>query len=103
LEIIWSEFAEKQLDDIFEYHEENATTRVAKKMVRNLINEPERLRKDPSIGQKEELLSERKIPYRYLIFKHYKIIYSVDEEYGFVKIADVFNTFQNPTRIERID
>jgi len=103
LEIIWSEFAEQQLDDIFEYYEVNATTRVAKKMIRELINEPKRLIKDPFIGQKEVLLSERKISYRYLVFKHYKIIYSIDEENDFVKIADVFNTFQNPTKIERTD
>jgi len=33
LEIIWSDFAEKQLDDIFEYYEKNASNRVAKEMV----------------------------------------------------------------------
>lgn len=48
-------------------------------MIQSLINEPEILEKDPFIGQKEELLKERKITYRYLIFKHYKIIYSVDK------------------------
>ncbi|TVZ28258.1 plasmid stabilization system protein ParE [Gillisia sp. Hel_I_86] len=101
LEIIWSDFAEKQLDDIFEYYEKNASNRVAKEMVQSLINEPNRIEKDPFIGQKEELLKERKITYRYLVFKHYKIIYSVDEENGFIKIADVFGTQQKPSKIER--
>jgi plasmid stabilization system protein ParE len=101
LEIIWSDFAEKQLEDIFEYYEKNASNRVAKEMVLSLINEPNRLEKDPFIGQKEELLKERKITYRYLVFKHYKIIYSVDEEDGFIKIADVFGTQQKPSKIER--
>jgi plasmid stabilization system protein ParE len=101
LEVIWSDFAEKQLDDIFEYYEQNTGNRVAKEIVHGLINEPKILEKDPFIGQKEELLNERKITYRYLIFKHYKIIYSVDEKQGFIKIADVFGTRQKPTKIER--
>src|SRR5680860_1490727 len=87
LEVIWSDFAEKKLDDIFEYYKKNAGNRIANEMIQSLINESKRLEKDPFIGQKEELLKERKITYRYLIFKHYKIIYSVDEKHGFIKIA----------------
>ncbi|CAM4214141.1 hypothetical protein GIHI108528_10310 [Gillisia hiemivivida] len=30
LEIIWSDFAEKQLDNIFKYYKKNASNRVAK-------------------------------------------------------------------------
>ena len=103
LEVIWSKFAEKQLDEIFEYYEEKASERVAIEMVHGLLNEPERLKKDPYIGQKEELLKERKTTYRYLIFKRYKIIYSVEEENGLIKIADVFGTKQKPSKIERFD
>lgn len=103
LEVIWSKFAEKQLDEIFEYYEENASERVAIEMIEGLLNEPERLKKDPYIGQKEELLKERKTSYRYLIFKRYKIIYSVEEQYGLIKIADVFATKQKPRKIERFD
>jgi plasmid stabilization system protein ParE len=66
LEVIWSKFAEKQLDEIFEYYRENASERVALEMVQGLLNEPERLKKEPFIGQKERLLKERKITYRYL-------------------------------------
>jgi plasmid stabilization system protein ParE len=103
LEVIWSKFAEKQLDNIFEYYEENASERVAIEMVQGLLNEPDRLKKDPFIGQKEGLLKERKITYRYLVFKSYKIIYSVEEENNLIKIADVFATKQEPNKIERLD
>jgi len=103
LEVIWSKFAENQLDEIFEYYEENASERVAIEMVIGLLNEPERLKKDPFIGEKEELLKERKTSYRYLVFKSYKIIYSVDEENNLIKIADVFPTKQKPSKIERFD
>ena len=101
LEVIWSEFAESQLDEIFDYYLKNAGERIAIEIIQALLNEPSRLEKDPFIGQKEELLRERKISYRYLVFKHYKIIYSVDEEKGFIKIADVFATRQKPKKIKR--
>lgn len=101
LEIIWSRFAENQLDLIFEYYLDKANEKVAIELVQNLINEPERLKRDPFIGQEEDLLKNRKISYRYLIFKNYKIIYSVDLENGFIKVADVFDTRQNPVTLKR--
>ncbi len=100
-EVIWSEFAEKQVDKIFDYYRKVANERIATEIARNLLTEPLRLKKNPFIGQKEELLEERQISYRYLVFKHYKIIYSVDEENGFIKIADVFATRQEPAKIKR--
>jgi plasmid stabilization system protein ParE len=101
LEIIWSEFAETQLDEIYEYYKKEASTRIAKKLLKGIINEPKKLIKTPLIGQEEELLKQREIHYRYLVFKNYKLIYSVDTENGFIKIADVFDTRQNPPKIKR--
>ena len=101
MKIIWSEFAENQLDEIYEYYEKKASPRIAKKLLKGIINEPEKLIKTPHIGQAEELLQERKIHYRYLVFKNYKLIYSVDTENGFIKIADVFDTRQNPPKLKR--
>ena len=101
LKIIWSEFAETQLDEIYEYYEKKASPRVAKKLVREIINEPKKLIKTPQIGQEEELLKHRETEYRYLVFKNYKLIYSVDNQNGFIKIADVFDTRQNPPKLKR--
>jgi plasmid stabilization system protein ParE len=69
--------------------------------VKGIINEPKKLLQSPLMGQEEELLKQREIDYRYLIFKNYKLIYSVDTENGFIKIADVFDTRQNPPKIKR--
>ncbi len=99
LNIIWSEFAEIQLDKIFEYYKNKASKRVAKNILKEIINEPNRLINNPHIGQKVALLKERKIKYRYLIFKNYKLVYSVDKEN--IKIADVFDTRQYPQKIKR--
>lgn len=101
LKIIWSNFAETQLDEIYKYYEKTASLRIAKKLIKEIINEPRKLIKTPHIGQVEELLKQRKIEYRYLVFKNYKLIYSVDMEKGFIKIADVFDTRQNPPKLKR--
>jgi plasmid stabilization system protein ParE len=101
LKIVWSEFAETQLDEIYEYYEKRASSRIAKKLVKGIINEPKKLLKTPYIGQKEELLKQREIEYRYFVFKNYKLIYSIDNENGFIKIADVFDTRQNPLKLQR--
>tara|TARA_R110002012_G_scaffold321969_1_gene552904 strand:- start:36468 stop:36785 length:318 start_codon:yes stop_codon:yes gene_type:complete len=99
--IIWSNFSEKQLDEIYAYYEKESSPIVAAKIITEIIKESEKLLSASFIGQKEELLKERKIPYRYLVFKNYKLIYSVDEPNGLIKIADVFDTRQNPPKLKR--
>ena len=99
--IIWSDFSVTQLDEIYEYYEKRASVTVATKIVTGIINESEKLIKASFIGQEEELLKERKIQYRYMVFKNHKVIYSVDEQNGLIKIADVFDTRQNPPKMKR--
>jgi toxin ParE1/3/4 len=101
LSIIWSDFAETQLDEIYDYYQQKAGSRVAAKLLKGIIEEPNKLIKTPFIGQEEELLMQRAIKYRYLVFNSYKLIYSVDQENGFIKIADVFDTRQNPPKMKR--
>ncbi|WP_394907491.1 type II toxin-antitoxin system RelE/ParE family toxin [uncultured Mesonia sp.] len=99
--IIWSDFSETQLDEIYEYYKKEASLKVATKIVTGIIKESEKLIKASFIGQEEELLKDREIQYRYLVFKNYKVIYSVDELNGFIKIADVYDKRQNPPKIKR--
>lgn len=72
-----------------------------KKVLQGLLKAPDQLKGNPFIGQSEDLLTGRKYIYRYLIHNNYKIIYSVDNENGFIKIAEVFDTRQNPEKIKR--
>jgi plasmid stabilization system protein ParE len=99
--IIWSHYAETQLDKIFLYYSENASLRVAKNVLKRIVAEPNRLTENPYASPVEELLLNRENVYRYLICKNYKIIYSVDEDNRFIQIADVFDTRQNPQKIKR--
>jgi plasmid stabilization system protein ParE len=100
-EVVWSDFAENQLDEIFEYYLTNANFSVASKLVSSIIQAPEILVKAPLIGQEEEWLSGRKINYRYLLFENYKLIYTVDMISQTIRIADVFDTRINPSQMNR--
>lgn len=99
--IIWSNFAETELDKIYAYYAEIASLKVARNIIEKIISEPNRILSHPEITQVEELLSEREDNYRYLVCDNYKIIYSIDTKQKLIKIADVFDTRQNPMKIKR--
>lgn len=100
--IIWSEFAEQQIDDIFYFYQHKSKSyEVALKIITRIILSPDILIDNPKIGQKEIALEKHNIEYHYLLASNYKIIYSIDDKNKLVKIADVFDTRQNPEKVER--
>lgn len=101
LKIFWTDFSLKELENIYEYHRENAEIRIAKKLVDGLYKETLKLKKQPKIGQVEELLRSRKEEFRYLLYKNYKIIYWINYEANQVEIIDVLDTQRSPVKIER--
>jgi len=74
---------------------------LASKVVLKILDDVEILCSHPKLGQVEAVLANRKQSYRYLVSSNYKIIYSVDEELKQIKIADVFDTRQNPEKMKR--
>lgn len=98
--LLWSESAENQLKDIFDYYSIEAGSRTAKKLINKIIKRVDILLSYPLSGQKEELLLNRQLEYRYLIEGNYKIIYSVQEKY--LVISAIFDTRQNPLKMENI-
>lgn len=102
LEVYWTQFAEDKLTDIFEYYNFNAGIKIAQKLVNGIIGESLKLCKNPFIGQKEDLLLDRIQEYRYLVFKNYKIIYWIDEINKMIIVSHVFDTRQNPVKINRL-
>jgi plasmid stabilization system protein ParE len=62
--IIWSEFAETQLDDIYEYYKKKTSLKIANKILTDIIKESDKLIKASFIGQEEELLKDRETHYR---------------------------------------
>ncbi|WP_396192998.1 type II toxin-antitoxin system RelE/ParE family toxin [Flavobacterium sp.] len=99
LEVYWTNFAEDKLTDIFEYYKYTAGLKVAQKLINGIIDESLKLGKSPFIGQKEELLKDRIQEYRYLVFKNYKIIYWIDGVNNKILVSHVFDTRQNPIKI----
>lgn len=73
--------------------------KLAKKIIHSIIDKTKSLKNNPFIGQLEPLLNERTELYRYLVVSNYKLIYSVDENKALIKIADVFDTRQNPDKM----
>ncbi|HET8804460.1 MAG TPA: type II toxin-antitoxin system RelE/ParE family toxin [Aequorivita sp.] len=100
LKVFWTGFSQQELERIYEYYREKAGTRIAKKLVDGIYNETLKLKQQPEIGQLEELLKSRKEEFRYLIYKNYKIIYWVNYKENRIEINDVFDTRQNPVKIE---
>ena len=100
LSVFWTKTARIQLEDIFYYYKDKASIRVARKLVKQIIDRTIQLEKNPNSGTKEPLLSERKFEYRYLVEGNYKIIYWKQDNY--IKIATVFDCRQNPEKIKEI-
>ncbi|GEP52819.1 plasmid stabilization protein [Flavobacterium noncentrifugens] len=100
-EIIWSDQAENELDKIFEYYSEKVSQKLAVSILKEIVDEPNKLIKNPEISQIEDSLLDREEDYRYLVCNNYKLIYSIDAKAKQIKIADVFDTRQNPNKIRR--
>jgi len=61
LRVFWTDTARFQLEDIFNYYKDKASIRVARKLVKQIIDRTIQLEKNPNSGPKEPLLTERKV------------------------------------------
>ena len=75
--ILWSDFAASQLDEIFNYYSKEVSIKVAKSIIFQIRDRSKALAKNPLLGKREELLSDRKEEYKRLIVTNYKIICTV--------------------------
>ena len=100
LRVFWTDTARFQLEDIFDYYKNAASLKVARKLVKQIIDRTIQLEQKPISGPKEPLLTDRKFEYRYLVEGNYKIIYWIENNY--IKIATVFDCRQNPEKMKNI-
>lgn len=101
IKIYWTNFAKKQLRNIFDYYKTKASPQIAQNIVVGIVEKVNSLEFQTEIGQKEELLLDRKENFRYLVFKKYKIIYWFNKDKNRIEISDVFDARQNPIKIKR--
>jgi len=100
--IIWSSHSELQMDQIFNFYQHQASINIAIDIITKIIESTNILKSKPYLGPIEPLLQNRNFTYRYLIYSHYKIIYHVDEINKTIKISDIFDTRQNPSKLDII-
>lgn len=100
VKILWSDTALVQLEDIFDYHKTNISSKIARNLVKSIVQKAQILESNPFIGVKEPLLSNRPFEYRYLVVKNYKIIYRFNDQ--FIKINMVFDCRQNPIKLKEL-
>ncbi|PZX19437.1 plasmid stabilization system protein ParE [Breznakibacter xylanolyticus] len=101
LKIYWTDFAKSALYEIFDFNKKKAGIQTSQKLVEGIVKSTNILSKQPFTGQKEELLSDRPESFRYVVFKNYKIIYWINQTTQRVEVVDVFDTRQNPEKINR--
>jgi len=101
LVVHWTDFAKTQLKNIFDYHHEKVSLKIARQIVKQIVEKTKELSDFPEIGAKEELLKDRPQNFRYLISTNYKVIYWLNKSKNRVEIMDVFDTRQNPIKITR--
>lgn len=102
LKIYWTDFAKKELQNIFNFYKENSSLNVARKLVIGVTKETIKLQKQPMIGQVEEYLENPVKEFRYLVFRSFKVIYWINSENKSIVIVDVFDSRQSPLKTKRV-
>ena len=101
MKIIWSDFASEMLIEIYRYYKVKASIAIAKKIRIEIFTATQQLKKHPVSGPIELNLEKINEGHRYLVKGNYKIIYKEVAE-G-VLITDVFDTRQDPLKINKED
>jgi plasmid stabilization system protein ParE len=97
MKIVWTEFAEYQLSEIYTFLYHKADEATASRIVLGIVNASERLVNFPEMGTKEKEEYVGDLNYRYLVQGHFKIVYEVLERE--VVVQDVFDTRLDPSKM----
>lgn len=93
-EIVWTKTSEKDIQTIFNYISQfsvDSATRIAENIVKS--TDILSVEEFSEIGQIDDINPK----YRRLIYKNYKILYSIKENY--IVINSVFDTRQDPQKL----
>lgn len=99
MKVIVQKVAAKQIDQVYDYGELHFGRRAAEKLHTSIVQSMRLLQLQPYIGVTEPLLAGRKYVYRsFVVHKHFKLIYYINEEVGEIYIADLWDTRREPLR-----
>ena len=79
-EVIWTEPALYELNQVYEYYRANYSESAAVKIFNRLVDAADSLLPFPNIASIEDLLKHRKEGFRSLVEGNYKIIYYVEDD-----------------------
>lgn len=99
--VYWTDFAKSELKNIFDYHKEKVSLKIAHQIAKQISEKANGLSGFPELGALEELLKERAQSFRYIISTNYKIIYWINKDKSRIEVVDVFDTRQNPIKLKR--
>ncbi|MEY4905079.1 MAG: hypothetical protein RLZZ292_2894 [Bacteroidota bacterium] len=98
-ELSWENSTRKDILKIHAFIAKNVSVELANETVRGLYNAVEPLRNTPERFSREQSLLHRKEMFRYIKYKKYKILYSVERQV--VHILSIFPARQNPKKLVR--
>lgn len=100
MKIVFAEQSLVSLDEAINFYQENRGLSKDKilKIYDGVFDRVNSLKLNPHIGQIEEKLEHLEYAYRRLIFKHFKIIYRIEDNIIF--ITDVFDSRQSPLKMK---
>lgn len=95
----WTAFAETKLDELHAFYKEEANIAIANDLVNNIIDASIQLENNPYLGRAEHLLEDRPEYFRFIIYRHFKILYWVNELKNRIEVVHVFDTRQSPHKL----
>lgn len=99
MKITWTQFSIRNLKQIYDYYVENANRNVAHEIRKQILKSTQHLKKFPEIGKTELHLEKLNQKHRYIVSGNYKVIYHIKIHHEEIVISDVFDTRQNPTKL----
>jgi plasmid stabilization system protein ParE len=99
MKVLWTMFAESQLDNIYDYLQ-SKNLQSAADIYNDILDESVMLARFPRMGAIEPLLLEFVEEYRFIIVRrHYKMVYYIDNETTIYVVA-VFDCRQKPEKLK---
>lgn len=96
--IVWSDKAVRALELIHAFIALDSEI-AAKKVIAGIVASVDHLISFPLAGSIEPRLEKLYYEYRYVVYRHYKVIYRLESDATII-IVLVFDTRQNPTKLK---
>ncbi len=100
MEVEITSWAKLCLKEIYDYYLEETTEDKAKEITNQIVEKALSLDHMPNRGRVDEELRVLGKGHRYVIERHYRIIYRVEK--GMIYVTDIFSSWQDPeSKVER--